>query len=586
MIDFIKLPNKLFYTNDNSQSILQIVNDPKVILVMEYLYINTNGLGVTKFTLKEIITKCGFKINRNKNKTNDQFKNILIKLQELKIITKTDANFKSIKINQIIECNVKLIEDKESFTIMWLKEKEIILRQDIEEIDNVKLLIYFMYIKSRIKRHEDETHNKMIDNKNPEVAYPSFKTITKDLGISDKTIKKYNDILEKLNLIRIGNAGTYYIENDPKKTPKESVNIYALVPIDIDLPEKDKISIADYNIKNQLEIILDNPKYKSRIYTPYKNQNYILNGKYGSLKKKEKLGTITPEENAEMLEMIESKKKRSDYIYLIKELINKNPNKLISEIYFDNGDIAKGNEYAEIEKDLKLVDERKKLIIDFEGYKWAMINYYKEDVLKIERYIKKHRIINAIKIKKSEKHDTDNYYDCLLSELTSNFEEIEKQIIKRLEKLKTDKYSYKEIYEKIIEEEAYMEKVKAYPDKSTLLKFNIFMKGIIEKIKSDDEQYEEMNNNDISIDSTNSNQITLTEQNTSISQGDKEQLNNLKMMNTQDYMQLFKDNDNAKKIYTKILKPFKDDNVLIAGFTKQDMINFKLAYQAIETLNR
>ncbi|MBU3142232.1 hypothetical protein [Clostridium sp. CF012] len=84
-------------------------------------------------------------------------------------------------------------------------------------------------------------------------------------------------------------------------------------------------------------------------------------------------------------------------------------------------------------------------------------------------------------------------YDELLEELTSNFEGIDKQIIGKLGKLKA-KYSYRDIYDSVLEEETYMEKILSDDSKETLHKFNTFMLRVVDKIDKENEANENMAN--------------------------------------------------------------------------------------------
>lgn len=111
------------------------------------------------------------------------------------------------------------------------------------------------------------------------------------------------------------------------------------------------------------------------------------------------------------------------------------------------------------------------------------------------------------------------------------------------------------------------------------------IKGVpdaLQQQEKEEAQYEE-NNNRI-FNEIPEKFITTDEENTSIAPEDKKQLDNLKMMNSNNYIELFKGNEKAQYIYKRILKPFENNNVFISGFTRTDMANFKKAYEAIQEL--
>ena len=84
---FSKLPNKLLIPQgEEEKSILQLISDDKIILVLDYLYINTNRVNQSLFTINDIITTYNFKIDLHKNKINDKVRYILKSLELLNII--------------------------------------------------------------------------------------------------------------------------------------------------------------------------------------------------------------------------------------------------------------------------------------------------------------------------------------------------------------------------------------------------------------------------------------------------------------------------------------------------------------------
>lgn len=283
---FSKLPNKLFYSvNPEEDSILVDNNyNYKTLLILDYLYMNTNRRGVISFCVQDMVIACGFRCKNKKGEPYDQFKIILSKLKENNII-KSDVDFLKCKPSGNISCTLELNLDNQFFKL-YDDEKDKILNQTICSANNLKILIYYCYLKCRMYKHNDETKEN-IDKHHIEICFPSFKTINDDLGITDSSIYKYNSILVDLNLIRIDSAGLWSYKDDPAHEVKESCNIYTLFT-----DEKTAKNNLDKGIKYYKSLDINSNK----IFTgnkEYRNNDHRLNGELGSIIKKEKLGTAT-----------------------------------------------------------------------------------------------------------------------------------------------------------------------------------------------------------------------------------------------------------------------------------------------------
>jgi hypothetical protein len=80
MNTFVKIPNLLFYDYKEEKSIYKITSDYKTLLVLDYLYSNTNRRNMIKFTLENMIIECGYKVDCHKGKSFEQFKSILARI--------------------------------------------------------------------------------------------------------------------------------------------------------------------------------------------------------------------------------------------------------------------------------------------------------------------------------------------------------------------------------------------------------------------------------------------------------------------------------------------------------------------------
>lgn len=314
--DFTMLPNNLFYGAKEDKSLFEECKDYKLLLVMDYLHINTNRLGISIFTLEDMITYYNLKTNSHKGKMNDQFRNILEFLQ-FKGIISSNFNAKEIKPNELIRCDYTGIEKNDKgdyikFTKVSYQAMDYILSYKDTQIDNYKMLFYYSYICCRMRKR-DKNSNKDINCNGgvAEVAFPSYTTITEDIAIKDDTIKQYNDIFTELNLIKIANCGLYYYREDKNKIVRETPNFYALVNGHED-------SELEYAIK------LYKDKHTDRVFTnkrEYKNNNKQANGYIARVGQLEKDGKATEKQLAKRDSLLGSVEKTDITISSLKDKI-------------------------------------------------------------------------------------------------------------------------------------------------------------------------------------------------------------------------------------------------------------------------
>jgi hypothetical protein len=364
---FSKISNSLFYKKDG-KSIFKIIKDYNALFVLDYIYINTNRRNQVKFTIEDIIKYCGLKPDKHSGKSNDKIKSILIKLKELKLIV-DDINYsllgtKGYKNDKDLLYTTPELFKKDisgndtEFVVLTDEEKNKIMNDDTT-IDKIKLLFYYLYLKSRIyKRDINDGELYMIGGKS-ESAYINFEKINEDILFTADTINKYNKTLNKLNLIRYGRAEHLYYKNDPNKTIRESCNVYVLYN-DGNYETNLKEGIKQYKLHYS----------KQRVFTKseYVSNNRRINGKIGRLSYLERMGKASEEqikEKNELVKQVELEKKK----FLLTEILNKpeNEGKLLSEI--------EDASYSKLEKSLGLVDKSNKLLVDWDYYKWVMTNY-------------------------------------------------------------------------------------------------------------------------------------------------------------------------------------------------------------------
>lgn len=289
---FSKLPNILLVpkkdqeTKEVTKSIYQKIKDDRIILLFDYLYNNMNRLGECLFSINDIVTTYGYKIDRNKGRINDKIKEMIFSLSLLNII-EFDFNIFNIKNNELLKCrfNSDFINYDSEF--MQLHRNELNKIMQCEELDKLILLKLFCYLKTRIWKREGDKEFYYCGGK-AQVCYPSYELIYNDIGISEAVTNKYINKLKELKLIVFDNAGVYFHPSN-KELKKESANTYALYKDD----ESHKVELKEAIKLFRLQKEKDGYIFIKKDKKQYKNNDRKLNGELGALTKLKNKGTAT-----------------------------------------------------------------------------------------------------------------------------------------------------------------------------------------------------------------------------------------------------------------------------------------------------
>ena len=291
---FTIFPNRLFYTNDDEISLHKQCKNYKILLVLDYLYNAIDKKGFSKFTIEDIITTYGYKLNRREGKINDNIKVILKTLQQNKIIC-SDKDISMVSVNEFVKCIYNGIEKDDNdnyikFTMVYNDIINKILSYNKTKVDNLSLLFYYCYLNCRMYRSSNSHGKGYISGGKPEECHPTYKIITNDIDIKDSTIKKYNDILVNMNLIRIGNLGLCYSKGDEKNI-KESPNFYVLVEEgNVD----NENAVWKWNLKEGMKAYKNNnPNLVFLDTRQYKDNDKSKNGYIARITQLEKEGKAT-----------------------------------------------------------------------------------------------------------------------------------------------------------------------------------------------------------------------------------------------------------------------------------------------------
>ena len=271
---YIIIPNSFIWCNTKEEVSLINGLDSKCIAVMSYIKKQSNVYDECCFTLEWLIKSFNIKPDRNKGKSNEQFKNCLLKLVEVGLVEDIDDTIKNCKINTGIMCKLNIPKiDKEWFRLDYQKIKEI---STIKEGDKITLINIYSYVLSRLYRRKDssEIHK---DGGHSECFYDSQENISEDLGISKNTFIKHMNILIENKLIYSGNLGKVYNKN------KGCYNMSNVYVIDEEELEQGLIDCA-YKLMKEGNKILG---------TKQSDESFKINGLKGKIKTEEAKGNNT-----------------------------------------------------------------------------------------------------------------------------------------------------------------------------------------------------------------------------------------------------------------------------------------------------
>lgn len=230
---FIKLPNNLVWTYEEGEKSLISELNSKTTMVLTDLMFRCNWNGICYFTLEDIIIELGYTPRTGKGKINEQFKEILISLEDSGFIYDSNVSMKEIKSSTFIKCkiNSNIPKDEYDNDIQFFR----VFYTDFQKVINIKsnldkdiMLNVFYYINSRIKHRADDDRSMSCQVRfgegKSEYTYFKYTEVTKDLSIAEQTFKEHIDVLKENKLIYFGNIGL--VEKDGYT--KVSNNIYTI----------------------------------------------------------------------------------------------------------------------------------------------------------------------------------------------------------------------------------------------------------------------------------------------------------------------------------------------------------------------
>lgn len=202
---------KYFFCNAIVKKILKESTDYALIYYIglkKLLTINGEIIFTYKLLI-EVIKKLGFTISIDSRRIND-FINYLYILEKFSLVT-VNNNIKDIGINDLIYLHFNLEKEK-SLGFSYIDEEDIISLS----CHSIKLLNFYCCIVSYVfKPRKDDARPFSQQYK---YCFPGLQTFIKHGVVkSASTIKEYNNILEKLNLIRVKKSHYILVRDYPNE---------------------------------------------------------------------------------------------------------------------------------------------------------------------------------------------------------------------------------------------------------------------------------------------------------------------------------------------------------------------------------
>jgi hypothetical protein len=313
---FSKIPKELFYIDNTNEgyknSILNKLNDSKVLLVLHYLYTLGNRYNITATTIDYLLSNCSYKAIKDNKR---DIKSILKYLKQIKLINYFSDNYNS---NELIEIDISNLINSSNFVTLEQNEINILETKTDNKKEFINLLKIYLYIKARAYKRNNDSYGLDIEGGRTQTTYCSYDNISLHTNIGQGQIKKYIDKLQDIKLIKYANLGMKSIEVNGKVIIDECINIYAIVNLcnnSVDAELKEGLKQQEYTYKEKGYKII-------KVKTNNKNDNKVINGRKGYLIKKQNNNTITNKEIKE-LELINTDIEKYKKLYL-KKLKDKN----------------------------------------------------------------------------------------------------------------------------------------------------------------------------------------------------------------------------------------------------------------------
>ena len=247
------------------------------------------------FTLKYLMEQLGYETG-NISRTQDKIKKILIQLEKDGILryfnTTLEQDKNNIKANKIGRNDLIFATDDiepDEFVILYDKDiKAIIDYSNNHKADLYKLLHMYTYICSCINNNKQDDNYKL--------CYMTLNTLIKEMEMSNNTILKYLDVLDKeLKIIKHDYAGYKYISKTEVKCNITHFSRY---------DDREILNNKLNRIRQEVGFKESTPEMRN-----YVKKKISIKNKISRLEKKEKKDILTEKDANKLLSLREEYKK-------------------------------------------------------------------------------------------------------------------------------------------------------------------------------------------------------------------------------------------------------------------------------------
>ena len=220
MPNYVKISREIIYNKDLSS---------KRVIIFSYLCARRSLDDTVAFSTTELCHWSKLKPNYRDGKINQKYYEVLLLLSHYGYFIECPDFEKSLKENtnsvkyQQVQLNIEKFDVPDKFGIIYFDELDKILNfkeelqksdVDLTRMSSAYILLLLSYIRVNLNRMEDK----------PLCCYRYFKTISEDIGLSERYIGRIVDILDTLKIIKCQPMKReQYIKDGEKKfltTPK------------------------------------------------------------------------------------------------------------------------------------------------------------------------------------------------------------------------------------------------------------------------------------------------------------------------------------------------------------------------------
>jgi hypothetical protein len=341
--NYVMIPNNavqnLVSDKINKPSFIQLYGKRTIVYLKQLIELQNIRENI-HFSIDMILWMSNIKTNIAREKK--YFKDFLLEINKNSLIELYDISkidLKKLQSNDFLIAKLNIYEYKEDYKtnyfLLFDSEYDTIINKYSGDLDKYNLLNLFCNIKSRIRRN---TNDVSPAKRQPEVAYPSYEIIMKDIFIeSDKTLKLYIDALVELDLIRFDYAGDMIFKITGSQPIRRKANFtYTLFRPQWEVELDNAISLFKSRKRKSGWDFLTKDKEISA------NEKRSITQRINMLEKISTLTQTQKKELAKLKRQQEKWKKEYDNKVNIRKLEEdklkaENPDKELSEIYEDMG---------------------------------------------------------------------------------------------------------------------------------------------------------------------------------------------------------------------------------------------------------